>query len=92
MRDIPAARRGARYRCAIAFVRSAADADPITAQGAWEGSIAQAPRGTGGFGYDPIFVPAGDARTAAELAPSEKNAVSHRALALRALVARLRAA
>jgi XTP/dITP diphosphohydrolase len=92
MRDIPAARRGARYRCAIAFVRSAADADPITAQGAWEGSIAQAPRGTGGFGYDPIFVPAGDARTAAELAPSEKNAVSHRALALRALVAQLRAA
>jgi XTP/dITP diphosphohydrolase len=92
MRDVPAARRGARYRCAIAFVRSAADAEPITAEGAWEGSIAQAPRGTGGFGYDPIFVPAGAERTAAELAPSEKNAVSHRALALRALVAQLRAA
>jgi XTP/dITP diphosphohydrolase len=92
MRDVPAARRGARYRCVIAFVRSAADQDPIIAQGAWEGSIAQVPRGAGGFGYDPIFVPAGDERTAAELAPSEKNAVSHRARALRALIAQLRAA
>jgi XTP/dITP diphosphohydrolase len=73
-------------------VRNAADTDPITAQGAWEGSIAQVPRGAGGFGYDPIFVPAGDERTAAELAPSEKNAVSHRALALRALLAQLRCA
>lgn len=92
MRDVPAARRGARYRCAIAFVRSAADQDPIIAQGAWEGSIAQVPRGAGGFGYDPIFVPAGEERTAAELAPSEKNAVSHRARALHALIAQLRAA
>jgi XTP/dITP diphosphohydrolase len=92
MRDVPAARRGARYRCVIAFVRSAADQDPIIAQGAWEGSIAQVPRGAGGFGYDPIFVPAGDERTAAELAPSEKNAVSHRARALHALIAQLRAA
>jgi XTP/dITP diphosphohydrolase len=91
MRGVPAAERGARYRCVIAFVRDAEDAAPIIAQGSWEGSIAQAARGTGGFGYDPIFVPAGDVRTAAELAPSEKNAVSHRALALRALVAQLRA-
>jgi XTP/dITP diphosphohydrolase len=92
MRDVPAARRAARYRCVIAFVRDAADRQPIIAEGAWEGSIAQAPRGAGGFGYDPIFVPAGGERTAAELAPSEKNAVSHRALALRALVAQMRAA
>jgi XTP/dITP diphosphohydrolase len=92
MRDVPAARRGARYRCVIAFVRDAADEEPIIAEGAWEGAIAQAPRGAGGFGYDPIFVPAGGERTAAELAPSEKNAVSHRALALRALVAQMRAA
>jgi XTP/dITP diphosphohydrolase len=91
MRGVPGAERGARYRCVIAFVRDAEDAAPIIAQGSWEGSIAQAARGTGGFGYDPIFVPAGDVRTAAELAPSEKNAVSHRALALRALVAQLRA-
>jgi XTP/dITP diphosphohydrolase len=91
LRNVPAAARGARYRCVIAFVRAADDADPIIAQGAWEGSIAEAPRGAGGFGYDPIFVPAGGERTAAELAPAEKNAVSHRAIALRALVAQLRA-
>jgi XTP/dITP diphosphohydrolase len=91
MRDVPAAHRGARYRCVIAFVRDAQDEEPIIAQGSWEGSIAAAARGAGGFGYDPIFVPAGDERTAAELAPSEKNAVSHRARALRALVAQLRA-
>jgi XTP/dITP diphosphohydrolase len=91
MRDVPAAQRGARYRCVIAYVRDAQDEDPIIAQGSWEGSIAAAARGAGGFGYDPIFVPAGDARTAAELAPSEKNTVSHRARALRALVAQLRA-
>jgi XTP/dITP diphosphohydrolase len=91
MREVPAARRGARYRCVIAFVRDAADQEPIIAEGAWEGSIAQVPRGAGGFGYDPIFVPAGGERTAAELAPSEKNAVSHRARALRALVAQMRA-
>jgi XTP/dITP diphosphohydrolase len=92
MRDVPAARSGARYRCVIAFVRDAADKDPIIAEGAWEGFIAEAPRGAGGFGYDPIFVPAGGERTAAELAMSEKNAVSHRARALRALVAQMRAA
>ena len=91
MRDVPAARRGARYRCVIAFVRDAADQEPIIAAGDWEGSIAQAPRGAGGFGYDPIFVPAGGERTAAELAPGEKNAVSHRARALRALLAQMRA-
>jgi XTP/dITP diphosphohydrolase len=92
MRDVPAARRSARYRCVIAFVRNAADADPIIAEGAWEGSIAEVPRGARGFGYDPIFVPVGDERTAAELAPGEKNAVSHRARALNALIAQLRAA
>ena len=91
MRNVPAVRRGARYRCVIAFVRDAADQEPIIAEGAWEGSIAQVPRGAGGFGYDPIFVPAGSERTAAEFAPSEKNAVSHRARALRALLAQMRA-
>ncbi|HEY4772638.1 MAG TPA: RdgB/HAM1 family non-canonical purine NTP pyrophosphatase [Steroidobacteraceae bacterium] len=91
MRDVPAARRGARYRCVIAFVRTPEDPKPIIAHGSWEGHIANAARGTGGFGYDPIFVPEGAARTAAELSAAEKNAVSHRALALRALIAQLRA-
>jgi len=85
----PEARR-ARYRCVIAYVRSAADPAPLVAEGDWEGAIALAPRGTGGFGYDPIFVPQGEPRTAAELAPVEKDAVSHRARALLALLAQLR--
>jgi XTP/dITP diphosphohydrolase len=89
---VPAAARGARYRCVIAFVRDARDTEPVIAAGSWQGRIAQAARGTGGFGYDPIFIPAGHERTAAELSPGEKNALSHRALALRALVAQLRAA
>jgi XTP/dITP diphosphohydrolase len=91
MRGVPAAERGARYLCVIAFVRDAQDTNPIIAQGSWGGSIAEAARGAGGFGYDPIFVPGGEARTAAEFAPSEKNAVSHRARALRELVAQLHA-
>jgi len=70
-------------------VGSAADAQPLIARGSWEGHIATAPRGGGGFGYDPVFVPAGEQRSAAELDSVEKNALSHRARALRALVAML---
>jgi XTP/dITP diphosphohydrolase len=87
--EVPLARRGARYRCVIAFVRGPDDAAPLIAQGSWEGHIARRARGTGGFGYDPIFVPSGSARSAAQLSATEKNAVSHRALALRALLAQL---
>jgi XTP/dITP diphosphohydrolase len=83
------ARRSARYRCVIALVRSAGDPHPLVAEGAWEGRILETPRGTGGFGYDPLFLPAGSSLTAAELAPAAKNAVSHRGLALRALLAKL---
>ena len=90
--DIPAARRGARYQCVLACVRTPADPAPVIARGTWEGHIARAPRGTGGFGYDPAFVPQGETRTAAELPPAEKNAVSHRGLAARALVAALQEA
>jgi len=89
---VPAAARSARYRCVIVFVRAAEDAEPIIGAGSWQGRIAQAARGTGGFGYDPIFVPAGHERTAAEISSAEKNSLSHRALALRELVAQLRAA
>ncbi len=83
--------RSARYQCVIVFLRSAADRAPLIARGSWEGSIIGEPRGSGGFGYDPVFVPEGLARTAAELAPAEKNLVSHRGQALRALIAMLRA-
>lgn len=80
--------RGARYRCVVALVRGPDDSDPLIAEGTWEGRIAREPRGSGGFGYDPIFLPRDSARTAAELSAAEKNAVSHRAQALQALVAR----
>ena len=68
------------------------DPDPIVAHGTWEGQIATEPRGSGGFGYDPIFIPAGLHSTAAELDIAEKNRVSHRAQALAGLVAALEAA
>jgi XTP/dITP diphosphohydrolase len=86
---LPAERRAARYRCVLAFVRSADDPAPLTVEGRWEGRIAAVAGGSGGFGYDPLFIPAGLACTAAELAPGEKNQLSHRGQALRALAARL---
>jgi XTP/dITP diphosphohydrolase len=81
--------RTARYQCVIAFVRTADDSQPILATGTWEGTLIATPRGLGGFGYDPIFVPCGLTRTAAELDPQEKNLLSHRGQALRALVEQL---
>lgn len=86
--DAPDERRGAAFVCAAAFVEP--DGPETVVLGEWRGSVARAPRGSNGFGYDPIFVPEGERRTSAELAPVEKDAVSHRALALRALLARLR--
>jgi len=92
LHDVPAERRQARYQCVIVLARAADDPDPLLAHGTWEGHIAAAPRGSGGFGYDPVFVPVGMQCTTAELAPEQKNAVSHRAQALRALAALLRQA
>ena len=89
LRGVPAARRSARYRCVVAWVAGPEDPAPLIAQGSWEGRIALRPRGNGGFGYDPAFIPVGETRTAAELSAEEKNRVSHRAGALRALVAAL---
>jgi XTP/dITP diphosphohydrolase len=86
---VPRERRGARFRCILALVRSADDARPLIASGSWEGSIALRPAGDGGFGYDPLFIPEGHQQTAAELPPAQKNALSHRARALAALVAQL---
>ncbi|MCC7198363.1 MAG: RdgB/HAM1 family non-canonical purine NTP pyrophosphatase [Gammaproteobacteria bacterium] len=84
---IPAARRSARYRCAMAFVRDANDPAPIVCQAAWEGAIGFERRGSGGFGYDPLFIVAGGTQTAAEMPAAAKNAVSHRGQALQALAA-----
>jgi XTP/dITP diphosphohydrolase len=89
MRDVPAPQRTARYQCVIAFVATAKDPRPILASGTWEGTLLSAPRGLGGFGYDPIFVPRGFERTAAEFDPGEKNSLSHRGQALSTLVTQL---
>jgi XTP/dITP diphosphohydrolase len=78
--------RAARYRCVIALVGPGVER---TAAGACEGAIGFAPRGAGGFGYDPYFVPTGSTRTMAELAPAEKDAISHRGDALAKLGALL---
>lgn len=89
MRGVPEGKRTARYQCVIAFVTAANDPQPILATGTWDGTLISEPRGLGGFGYDPIFIPSGFDRTAAELEPGEKNSLSHRGQALRALVGRL---
>jgi XTP/dITP diphosphohydrolase len=89
---VDAPQRTARYRCVIAFVRKADDAHPVIASGSWEGCIANAPLGAGGFGYDPIFIPqefSAKQQTAAQLSPSEKNTLSHRGKALQQLLAML---
>jgi len=85
--SVPQAKRSARYRAVIVLVREPDDPAPLVGEGTWEGHIGSAPRGHGGFGYDPLFIPAGDTSTAAELSPAGKNARSHRGAALRALLA-----
>lgn len=90
MRDIPSGARSARFRCVIALVRDAEDPAPLIGRGQWEGHILDAPRGRGGFGYDPVFAPLGSLRSVAELEPAEKHALSHRGAALRDLHAKWR--
>ena len=89
MVDVPDALRTCRYVCVLVYLRHAADPCPLIAEGTWEGLVARAPRGGGGFGYDPVFWVPEDACTAAELAPARKHALSHRGQALRSLAARL---
>jgi XTP/dITP diphosphohydrolase len=88
---VPEALRTARYRCAMVLLRWPEDPSPVIAQAAWEGRIGQQLRGSGGFGYDPLFLLDDGARTAAELDADEKNQRSHRGQALRGLVAALAA-
>ncbi len=83
--------RHAHYYCVLVLVRHAEDPCPIIAEGLWHGEVVDAPRGAGGFGYDPHFLLPALGKTAAELPPEEKNAVSHRGLALQGLVEKLRA-
>ncbi len=88
MADVPDDRRGAHFYCAMALVRHATDPAPLLAIGRWDGVIARAPAGAGGFGYDPLFRVPGQGCTSAELAPDVKNRLSHRGQAL-AVMSRL---
>jgi XTP/dITP diphosphohydrolase len=81
--DIPDSRRGAAFHCAAAVVTPAGDERVV--EGVLEGSLIREPRGSNGFGYDPIFTPRGYVLTTAELTPYEKDAISHRGQAFRAL-------
>jgi len=83
--------RQARYVAVLVLVRHADDPQPIIGEGVWHGQILSAPRGDGGFGYDPLFWLPDLGKSAAELAPEEKNHLSHRARALRQLLERLHA-
>jgi XTP/dITP diphosphohydrolase len=87
MTDVPDERRGAAFVSACALVSSAGE---TVVRGVWPGSVVREPRGDGGFGYDPVFLPSGSSRTAAELTPEEKDAASHRGRALALLLPALR--
>jgi len=88
LHDVPDQHRGAGFVCAA--VLALPDGHTVARHGRMPGRLTREPRGDNGFGYDPILQVAGDARTAAELTPAEKNAISHRGQAFRALAADLR--
>lgn len=81
--------RRAHYYCVMVLVRHPDDPEPLIAEGRWHGEVIDAARGNNGFGYDAHFFVPALAKTAAELDPAEKNAVSHRGIALRQLVSKL---
>lgn len=82
--DVPPGRRGASFHCAAAVATP--EGEERVVEGVLAGSLSESPRGENGFGYDPIFVPAGFVVTTAELTPAEKDAISHRGQAFRALI------
>ena len=89
LRDVPDERRGAAFVSACALV-TGPDQQTVV-RGEWPGAIAREPLGDGGFGYDPVFMPSGESRSAAQLSPAQKDAASHRGRALGLLVPALRA-
>ena len=91
LRDVPAGQRSARFHAVIVLLRDPADPRPLIAEGSWEGLIADVPRGSNGFGYNPVFHDPVHGLTAAEMESGLKNRISHRALALAKLRELLRA-
>jgi XTP/dITP diphosphohydrolase len=91
LRDVPDERRSAAFVSGCALVYGPGPDDSAVVRGEWPGVIAREPRGAGGFGYDPLFVPEGETRSAAQLSPEEKDAASHRGRALALLIPALRA-
>ncbi|MEZ2417186.1 RdgB/HAM1 family non-canonical purine NTP pyrophosphatase [Luteibacter sp. RCC_6_2] len=85
---VPPERRSAYFIAVLVLLRHADDPAPLIAEGRWHGRILEAPRGDGGFGYDPLFLPDGHDVSAAELEPARKNRLSHRGQALALLKAR----
>jgi XTP/dITP diphosphohydrolase len=85
---VPMEKRSAYFIAVLVVLRHADDPAPLVAEGRWHGRILEAPRGEGGFGYDPLFLPAGHELGAAELDPALKNRLSHRGQALEVLKAR----
>ncbi|MFP1922372.1 RdgB/HAM1 family non-canonical purine NTP pyrophosphatase [Lonsdalea quercina] len=90
MRDVPDDQRTARFHCVLVFLMHADDPTPLVCHGSWQGTLAREPAGSGGFGYDPIFLVPDAGVTAAELTRSEKLSRSHRGQALRQLLDALR--
>ncbi|WP_181126508.1 RdgB/HAM1 family non-canonical purine NTP pyrophosphatase [Xanthomonas arboricola] len=91
MRAVPAERRSARFYAVIVLLRHPEDPQPLIAEGSWEGVITTEPRGTGGFGYNPVFLDPLHGLTAAEMDTALKNRLSHRAVALATLQHKLHA-
>lgn len=89
LQGLPRERRGASFYCCLVLLRHVDDPAPLIATGRWPGYILDAPRGDGGFGYDPVFLEPRLDVTAAELPAAEKNRISHRGLALKQLLAQL---
>lgn len=89
LRDVPAEQRTARFLAVIVLLRHASDPQPLVCEGSWEGTILEAPRGSNGFGYNPVFLDPRHGLTAAEMEPALKNTLSHRAMALQQLKQRL---
>ncbi len=89
LREVPADRRTARFYAVIVLLRHANDPQPLICEGSWEGGILDEMRGSNGFGYNPVFLDPTHGLTAAEMEPAQKNAISHRALALQLLKQKL---